>query len=1090
MKQISLMFLKACIIVSSIGLCRADEPKVPFPAKEKLPRVPEGFEISVFAGEPLFYKPTSLCFDAKGRVMVGQGPQYHLSESKKGADSIVILTDTDGDGVADHRKVFATGFNSIQGLAWKGNDLYVANSPELTVVRDLDGDDVADEYVVVYTDLGNHEHALHGLVWGPDGRLYMSKGNSKGHNQPEKYGRVAPKAFRELWDVEHPKGAPDIPPPKKYTAETYRSTYHDPHDDWGRQGGVLRCDPMGADLEILSRGMRNPWDIAIDDGFNIIGTDNDQTQGDRIIMPFFGAHFGWGHKYSSHWTGEGNLPTVPVSGPMMSGSWAGITYHNHPHFPANYRGVFIINDWLFGTYVYRPGWSGALRTSADGSLELFIQRCEGGMIYRPTDLAFGPDGAIYVLGWGGNYHYEKGAEGSWIFRITHKSQPQSKQPPHSIPLHFIPSARQSVRELLSQLGADVIPARRVNAQDELVRRGRRVQEAIISQVADGELSTGQQTWAAWVLARNEELVDQAATGLQQWANPPVPKSSKQTTRQSTVPRNLRVQALRILAFRAKRFGEVQPLASVIARGLSDPDPRIRFETIQAAHQANLKSATGEIVQRLTKESDRLVSYAAWQAIRDLATMKARRELLDHASNKVRLAALLGLQEDFAITQKDVLELVDRETDPSVQSWALTFAMNPTPPVKLSNKTLRIEMEQTVSVAQMIKRAGEAKRPELRRLYLKMLARVSVREGEQQQQLLDFYRTLKPIEERAVILPAAATTMSAFPDLWSGLTEPSPLSDAAVEGFVNLHRLRIKQMNSTETAVRSTDRNLSDVTGFAVEIANRILKKLTTARADDRVGRALMVLNLLPLPENWSMDPTSFDTLLSILENNPDAATRRSTLRLVAKLSPSQASKESRFASVFQTLCKTPDANLYRELQAVKSRFSLSIEVPKPKAATMADVLANLDKADASRGRELFFDRVGGAGCASCHRVRGKGSDVGPDLSGVGIRLTPDNIAKAILQPNADITEGYALQFVLTKAGQIHSGAVIRESTTTLTLLRSDGTQINIDTKDIESRKRLNQSVMPTGYDMFGASQLADLTAWLRTLKNGTRPTDQ
>lgn len=1087
MKQLCpLIVLLLAFIASSMGLCRADDPKVQLPSEETLPRVPEGFEISVFAGEPLLYKPTSLCFDAKGRVMVGQGPQYHLSESKKDADSIVILTDTNCDGVADRRKVFATGFNSIQGLAWKGNDLYVANSPELTVVRDLDGDDVADEYVVVYTDLGNHEHALHGLVWGPDGRLYMSKGNSKGHNQPEEFGRVAPKAFRELWDVKHPNGAPDIPPTKKYTAETYRSTYHDPHDDWGRQGGVLRCDPLGVNLEILSRGMRNPWDIAIDDGFNIIGTDNDQTQGDRIIMPFFGAHFGWGHKYSSHWTGEGNLPTVPVSGPMMSGSWAGISYHNHPHFPADYRGVFIINDWLFGTYVYRPGWNGALRTSADGSLEPFIQRREGGMNYRPTDLAFGPDGAIYTLGWGGNYHYEKGAEGSWIFRVTHKSQQTSKQQLPSKPLK-----QQSVAELLHQLGPDVIPARRVNAQDELVRRCSRVQKEIISQVVGGELSTGQQTWAVWILARNEEIIDQAATALQQWANPPISKSSKQTTRRSTVPRNLRIQALRILAFRAKRFGETQQLASVIPRGLNDSDPRIRFETIQAAHQANLKSATDQIVQRLTKESDRLVSYAGWQAIRDLATVKVRRGLLDHGSSKVRLAGLLGLQEDFAITQKDVLELVDREIDPTVQSWALTFAMNPTPPPKLLNDTLRIEMEQTVSVAQMIKRANEAKRPALRRLYLKMLARVSVREGEQQQQLLNFYRTLQPIEERAVILPAAATTMSALPDLWSGLAEPAPLSDAAVEGFLNLHRLRIRQLNSNESSVRSTERNLSDVTGFAVEIANRVLKKLATVDADDgRVGRAMIVLNLLPLPENWSLDKTSFDTLLNILENGPDVAIRRSTLRLVSKLAPLQVPKDSRFDSIFRSLCQIPNARLYRELQAVKSRFALNIEVPKPNAASIADVLATLNNANATRGRELFFDRVGGAGCASCHRVRGQGSDVGPDLSGVGIRLTPENIAKAIIKPSADITEGYALQHVQTESGQIHSGAVIKETSATLTLLRPDGTQINIAAEDVESRKRQNQSVMPTGYDLFGASQLADLTAWLRSLNDGARPADR
>ena len=158
-----------------------------------------------------------------------------------------------------------------------------------------DGDDVADEYIRIYTDLGNVEHSLHGLNWGPDGKLYMSKGNSKGLTQP---GRIAPKPFRELWGVESPAGAPDLPSAKTFTPETYRNTYHHPSDDWGREGGILRCDPMGKNLEITSRGFRNPWDMAMNDTFDFIGTDNDQNEGDKIFMPFFGAHFGWGHTWS------------------------------------------------------------------------------------------------------------------------------------------------------------------------------------------------------------------------------------------------------------------------------------------------------------------------------------------------------------------------------------------------------------------------------------------------------------------------------------------------------------------------------------------------------------------------------------------------------------------------------------------------------------------------------------------------------------------------------------------------------------------------------------------------------------------------
>ena len=105
-------------------------------------------------------------------------------------------------------------------------------------LRDTDGDDLADEYILIFTDLGNIEHALHGLNWAPDGRLYMSKGNSKGlvikdwkKDEPD---RIAPKPFRDLWGVPGPKDAPDFPSPKTFTRQTYKSTYHDPEDDWGR----------------------------------------------------------------------------------------------------------------------------------------------------------------------------------------------------------------------------------------------------------------------------------------------------------------------------------------------------------------------------------------------------------------------------------------------------------------------------------------------------------------------------------------------------------------------------------------------------------------------------------------------------------------------------------------------------------------------------------------------------------------------------------------------------------------------------------------------------------------------------------------
>ena len=232
---------------------------------DDFPLVADDLEVSLFAKNPLVRNPCAITFDAKGRLCVGMGPQYRNPKPDTPGDSVWILIDEDENGSADSRKQYATGFNSIQGLAWRGRDLYVANAPDLTIARDLDGDDVADEYIRLFTDLGNLEHALHGLQFGPDGKLYMSKGNSKGLTRPP--DRIAPKPFRELWGVEMPV-APDFPKPIAFKKGDFEKNYHDPADDWGLSGGVLRCDPDGSNLEIVSRGFRNPWDICFDDSFN------------------------------------------------------------------------------------------------------------------------------------------------------------------------------------------------------------------------------------------------------------------------------------------------------------------------------------------------------------------------------------------------------------------------------------------------------------------------------------------------------------------------------------------------------------------------------------------------------------------------------------------------------------------------------------------------------------------------------------------------------------------------------------------------------------------------------------------------------
>lgn len=626
------VFALSAFCVCSAGHLRADMVDTGADLKA-LPTVPNGYTISLFAKEPLVKQPCSMTFDAKGRLFLGMGPQYRNPTPETQGDSVVIVTDENKDGTADKTHTFATGLNAIQSLAWRGRDLWVANAPDLTIVRDLDGDDVADEYVKVFTDLGNLEHGLHGLVWAPDGKLYMSKGNSKGLNDPTQPDRIAPKPFRELF------GQPtqlETTKPQTFTAATYKHTYHDPKDDWGVMGGVLRCDDLGANLEIVSRGFRNPWDIAHDDAFNWLGTDNDQNEGDRVFMPFFGAHFGWNHPWSSSWTGEDHLPTVPISHKVFHGSGTGITFGSL----GEHRSVFFINDWLNKTtFIYQPKWKGALMT---GEWRPFIQG--GKSLFRPTDIAMGPDGALWCLSWSRGYGSEivdgKMTNEGRIYRIAaNQTLP--------VNISFEPMSKRSLSELVDTLSSP-LPAQRINAQDELLRRGSETKKFIITlfSVADFDPDAGALTWLLWTLGRmgDEEMVTQllpSRTG------------------------NIRIQALRMLA----RITRTLP--SKVAELTRDDDPRTRFEAVQAIWQARDVKMIPALLSVAEKEKDRLTYYSAWRALRDLASTADLKKWLSDERAGVRRAALLALLEDGALSQDGVQPLLsdaDKETKALAELW--------------------------------------------------------------------------------------------------------------------------------------------------------------------------------------------------------------------------------------------------------------------------------------------------------------------------------------------------------------------------------------------------------------------------------------
>src|SRR5262249_35926055 len=155
--------------------------KVPDPDRgleRKSFRVAEGFEVTLFAADPLLAKPIQMNWDPQGRLWVACSEIYpHIKPGEKANDKIVILEDTKGTGRADKVTVFADGLLIPTGVEPGDGGAYVANSTELLHLSASQPGRKADRQRVVLSGFGTEDthHILHTFRWGPDGMLYFNQ---------------------------------------------------------------------------------------------------------------------------------------------------------------------------------------------------------------------------------------------------------------------------------------------------------------------------------------------------------------------------------------------------------------------------------------------------------------------------------------------------------------------------------------------------------------------------------------------------------------------------------------------------------------------------------------------------------------------------------------------------------------------------------------------------------------------------------------------------------------------------------------------------------------------------------------------------
>lgn len=164
--------------------------------------------------------------------------------------------------------------------------------------------------------------------------------------------------------------------------------------------------------------------------------------------------------------------------------------------------------------------------------------------------------------------------------------------------------------------------------------------------------------------------------------------------------------------------------------------------------------------------------------------------------------------------------------------------------------------------------------------------------------------------------------------------------------------------------------------------------------------------------------------------------------------------------------------------------------PWARADDRADLATSARKTagDPSRGR-VVYESTSPIACGTCHGIDGRGETIGPDLSDIGNKYGRAHLIQSILEPSAQVVEGYRLSALDLRDGRVLTGLVVEETTSTLTLLDAERARRSVSKEEILERVVTTESAMPSGLaDQMSVQDFVDLIAFLETLRSGRNPT--
>ncbi len=1072
-------------------------------------QLPDGLQASIYATPEQISNPVAICFDREGALYAAEAHRRvtgawgvtmsrwwsmedyggktladrqamydrwaHIvppAKLTRHSDIVRQLVDTDHDGRVDVSRVFADGFNqplegNAAGVIALDGDVYLANAPTLWRLRDSNRDGEADirEKLAegIGVRVGVYGHDLHGLTWGPDGRLYFTIGD-RGFNLTTKEGL---------------------------------------HLAAPTRGAAFRCFPDGSGLEVFHIGLRNPQELAFNDVGDLFTVDNDMGGVDecRILQVIEGGDSGWDASYQltrnfreetdrpDHteppWFTE-NLWKLPHEGqplwinpPLahLTSGPSGLVHYPGAGLPEEYADNFFICDFKgssarSGVHRFRLDPAGAGYRVAETNRFVWA--------VCPADIEFGYDGGIYLAdwidGWGGDGDRR-------IVRLSHPAHATAADVSRMFREGF---ANRGEEELASLLGhAD----RRVRqaAQFELAKRGPRGMN-IFLRVAQTSVTRFARLHAVWGLWQ---------TGLKHGLTPPTSE---------LLPRLLVDPAPEVRAQAAKVAGELGLTAAspLLIESLKDPESRVRYFATLALRRLKPKGAEKAVAAMLrsSPDSDFNLRNAAALALASFDEGKVA-SLAKRAPEQVRLAVLhsqrlnaspaiaaflddpepkLRFEAIRAIHDLPIPRLWKRLAD-LIDSPIMTDSVVPFPiQHRILNANFRLGSARHATRVAAVA-VNPAFRHEIRLETLRSL--------EKWNNPSPFDRVTwhhRPIESAR---PDNLTAAIAKP-LRAGIKEA--IQDAIDDADKKNGQARLQSLARLLVAHELTDGAFIGSLLRSPELDARVrLEMLETIKArqspeveaNDALLRALLrdksaELQLAAAAHLAPSDSTAATAVFRTHLQGKNIRNRQLAIRQLGRLNHPIATKLLAPMLDAKLTGSEPEAldlilagTNHKSVQLREKGEQLAARIAA--SAPLGGSQPALNGGDAAQGRRLFQNHA--VQCVRCHQIKGFGGDAGPELTRIEKELDRVGLLTALIDPPARIAPGFGSLELELKDGEAVSGFIAGETDDAITLTTLAGETVKVAKADIAVRSK-PVSAMPAMKEALTLTEIRDLVAYL------------